>query len=440
MLPAIIIGCGYKAAPAPAPGIASLSALSTAALRERTYGSTIEPIESAGSQAHESWLAAYDSDGLRVYTRIELPLSRQPTEGFPVVIFLHGWVGVERAPAFDFYFGKHRDYEQMIDAYVDAGFVVFVPGFRGHGTVDGVRADGLEYLQAYDNGSYLSPVFYAIDVLNLVDSLHTFDTAPLDLSNVNIVGHSQGGDVALITLAVSGEGSRLDTRINAASIWAGTFAPRFTQAETYHPMESSPEAFLSGDGTWTGTAVGTNGAVNPHFVFAYPADWIETVNPDEWTWQEEVWSKPHVYQAIEFKFRQMYDTVNEYAADIEDAEFLLAVGDGNVFEIQHDQRVAAAMADIGAFHLQEFLTETLVLQHSDRDFYSFPDWNADLCARVNDTGGTCFDFEYPGNTHALRVSDKEWFSPPTATVGFDRALARDIAVFGARTLPDFVPD
>jgi len=53
----------------------------------------------------------------------------------------------------------------------------------------------------------------------------------------------------------------------------------------------------------------------------------------------------------------------------------------------------------------EFLTEPLALQHSDRDFYSFPEWNACLCRRISDAGGSCFDFEYPGSNHALKESE-----------------------------------
>ncbi len=440
ILPILLPTAGCEPDAAPSPHIASLTELATAALKQRRYGSSIEVLETSDTKPYTNYLASYDSEGLRLYTRIAVPPSTPPENGFPVVVFVHGWTGIERAPEYDFFYSGYKLYDEMIDAYVDAGFAVFIPGWRGHGTVNGIPADGIEFMQAYDNGSYLSPVFYAIDVLNLLDSLHTFEKAPVDLSHVNLSSHSQGGDVALITLAVAGEGSRLETTINAASIWAGTFAPRFTQVATYHPMESSPEAFLSGDGSWTGSAVGANGVVNPHFIFAYPSDRIETVNPDEWSWQKDVWSRPHVYQALEFKFRQMYDTVNEYVGDINDAEFLLAVGDANVFQIQHDERVAAAMADIGAFHLHENLTESLVLQHSDRDFYSLPGWNADLCARINSAGGTCHDFEYPGNTHAFGVSERAWFSPPSTRPGFEVALARDIAVFRSEKPPDPATD
>jgi len=403
--------------------------LSTDSLRQRQFGSTITVEQVFRREPFESYLASYESDGLRVYTRIDIPDSPQPADGYPVVIFVHGWTGIERAPTYDFYYREHADYREMLESYVDAGFVVLVPGWRGHGTVNDVPADGINFMAAWDNGSYISPVFYAIDVLNLIDSLSTFDRRTLDVNRINLVAHSQGGDVALIALAVAGEGSTLKNEIDNASIWAGTFPSRFTQVHTYHPMESAPQAFMSGDGTWTATASSADGVVNPNFVFGYPADWIETTNIDEWTWQKEIWTKPGVAEAVQFKFAQMYDAINEFVGDIHDARFEMIVADDGSFEVRHDARIAAAMADIGAFHLEEYLSEPLLLQHSDRDFYTLPAWNADLCARVNKIGGACHDFEYPQNTHALRLSSRSWFSDSDARPGFTYAIQRDIALF-----------
>lgn len=420
-----------------APGplqIESLSEFSTDALRQRGYGSVISVEKDVDIKPWKSYLASYISDGLRLYTRVDIPIGAEPEGGYPVVIFVHGWTGIERAPTYDFYYREHQDYAEMVDTYVEAGFAVLVPGWRGHGEVDGVPADGIEYMAAFDNGSYLSPVFYAIDVLNLVDGLQTFDAAELDLSNINLVAHSQGGDVALIALAVSGEGSMVTNPVRAGSIWSGTFPSRFTQVHTYHPMETSPEAFMSGDGTWTGTAVGENGKVNANFVFGYPSDWIGTVDRSQWTWQDDTWSKPSVHDAVRDKFTQMYGTVNAHVADIDGAQFEIAVGDDDSFHVEHDARIADAMANIGAFDLELYLSEPLVLQFSDRDFYSFPEWNVDLCSRVNAAGGKCYGFEYAGNTHALRISEREWFSSADSIAGFDRALARDIALFsGVKT-------
>jgi hypothetical protein len=48
---------------------------------------------------------------------------------------------------------------------------------------------------------------------------------------------------------------------------------------------------------------------------------------------------------------------------------------------------------------------------------------------VNNSKGRCFAFEYPGNTHSLRISDSDWFSGDHDKPGFQIALRRDIALF-----------
>ena len=412
-----------------APTIKSLDELSINTLRGRSFGSRIKIEAQPAHGNHDTFIASYQSDGLRVYTRIDVPASSVPEGGYPVVLFVHGWAGIEAAPASNFYLDDDSNYQAMIASYVEAGFVVFTPGWRGHGTVNGVPADGIEFMRAWDNGSYLSPVFYAIDVLNLLDSLSTFDNARVDLKNVNVVAHSQGGDVALLVLAIAGEGSGVTTNISSASIWSGCFPSRFTQLETYAPMQRSPEAFLAGDGTWTGTPTGVSGAVNPNFVFGYPADWIGTPQVEEWTWQWDTFSIPTVADVLEMKLGEMYGAINRHVEDIDDAEYELLHSPGSKVEIVHDDRVRTAMSKIDAFFMEQYLTEPLVLQHSDRDFYSFSEWNADLCARVNRAGGTCHDFEYVGNTHSLRISENLWFSSTGSVPGFDTAIRRDIALF-----------
>jgi pimeloyl-ACP methyl ester carboxylesterase len=411
------------------PRIASLADLSTRTLRERTYGSKIFIEQQVKSKPHVSYLVSYDSDDLRVYSRVDVPASPAPAQGYPVIIFVHGWVGIDAAPTLDFYYGADSNYGEMIDAYVDAGFAVLTPGWRGHGTVNGIPAEGIEFMKAWDNASYLSPVFYAIDVLNLVDGLATFDKADLDLSSINLVAHSQGGDVALIALAVSGEGSTVVNRIAAASIWSGCFPSRFTQLETYQPMEKSPEAFLSGDGTWNGTAVGADGSINANFVFGYPSDSIVTPIVANWTSQRHTFSVPAVADTFRGALDEMYHAINDQVGDLDDARYRIDFNPGGKAVVSHDPRVVDGMSQIGGFNQEQYLTEPLVLQHSDRDFYSLSEWNADLCNRVNLTGGSCHDFVYAENTHSLRVSEHRWFSSENAVAGFSYAIRRDIALF-----------
>lgn len=425
------------------PRIASLRDLSVEALRARRYGAELRIVRQVDAGRY---LAEYRSDGLRVYTRIDLPASPMPPAGYPAVLFLHGWVGNDAAAAFDFGIGADGLYARVIDAFVAAGFAVLYPGWRGYGTVDGRPADGADFLAAWHNASYLAPTFFAIDVLNLLDGLDSLERVDwrdwrtgsaqpvrIDPQRIHIAGHSQGGDVVLTVLAVAGEGSGVRTPIASGSIWAGCFASRFEQLETYGPMESTLEAFLSGDGTWNGTATSADGAVNPDFVFGWPPDWIVTTDrgSPQWTWQRERWSVPTVAEALSRKYAEMYAALNRNVADLGRAGFAIRRDANGRILVEHDPRVADAMARIGGYGYPQYLREPLALHFSDRDFYSPPQWNAALSRSIVAAGGRSTAFLYPGNTHALDRSRQPWFSGPDVQPGFPLMLERDIALFRA---------
>ena len=222
---------------------------------------------------------------------------------------------------------------------------------------------------------------------------------------------------------------RVDNVIHAASIWSGNIPSRLVQLENFWPMQASQQAFMSGDGSWNGTAVGSDGSINPHFVFGYPADWITTVKPAEWTWQNDVWVEATVADAIEIKLEQMYDAVNEFVIDYPEAHYAIDRHDGDKTTISHEAWVIEGLGRIGGFAYEQYLSEALNLHHSDRDFYSLPEWNADLCQRINAAAGQCVDYSYFGNTHSLKVSEHEWFSPSDSIAGFSLAIQRDIKIF-----------
>ena len=469
-LPWSVAGCagaGYVSSPASAarvlagPTLLSLSELSIETLRRRQYKSKIQivepltrpctPGEASGEHPTDAlrYMGAYLSEGQRVYTRIDIPSGVAPAQGFPVIVFAHGWVGVDEAADWHFGCSVESIYADMIAAWVSAGYVVLAPGYRGHGTVQGVQAEGIEDVEAWDNGAYLMPTFYAVDVLNLLAGIENIegnrfgnDREPLrlDLVRIFVNGHSQGGDVALTVLAAVGEGAFSGLQVAGGSIWAGNIADRPTQLATFDPMQSVPDSFLSGDGSWTGTARGQDGSVNPDFVFGYPSDWIETPDPSEWTWQKEKWNRPSVRDALEAKAREMYETINARVDDLGDLSWSIETYPTGASHIVHDPRVIASLLAIGGYDVPKYLSEPLNLHHSDHDFYSLPEWNASLCRRVNEAGGQCVDYTYPGNTHSFKLSDHDWFSPEGSVAGYDAIIAHDLARFGSgRFEPDQGP-
>ena len=434
----------------------SLDDVSIEALRSRRYGSHLEVAQvlagandkspyqlkfsEDGTKPYATYVLAYSSDGNRLYSRVDIPATPPPASGYPIVVYVHGWVGIDAAPGYNFSYSTDSSSAEVIDQFVDAGYLVLSPALRGHGTVNNVPADGIEFLQAWDNASYISPMFYAIDVLNLMESIDDLEqlewnvpgltnqpAISINKKQLHVMGHSQGADAALAVLAISGEGSNITNTASSGSLWSGCFGTRFEQASMYGPMSTTLEAFMSGDGSWTGSATGKDGSVNPNFIFAWPSDWIGTVDTGskEWTWQAQSWSTDSVKQAFQNKYSEMYDAVNRGVVDISDADFSISEDAAGKAMVHHDPAIALAMNKIGGSAYTEFLTEPLLLHHSDQDYYSIPRWNADLASRINQAGGQSWDFTYKGNTHSLGVSQHAWFNRGDVTAGLNIMVERD---------------
>ncbi|MDB4845489.1 hypothetical protein OAH55_08080, partial [Hellea sp.] len=277
----------------------SLDKISISTLRSRDYGSKIV-IESYETDScvgdletgslpraegtYKSYMAGFSSDGIHQYARLTLPNTRVPQSGYPFILFLHGFIGQEKAPNYSIGCNpSNLYYSELTDAFARAGYAVLSPGYRGHATVNGVSAEGLEYLDAFDNGVGIMPQFYAIDALNFVSGLKDIDSSSFlknslkfDMSRYFLLGHSQGGDAGLTLLAAVGEGINDHLAPVQSALWSGAFLPRLRALKEVMSVTSTPESFLAGDLTWTGTAVGQNGRVNPNFIFGFPPDWIES--------------------------------------------------------------------------------------------------------------------------------------------------------------------
>lgn len=418
------------------PDIPSLSVLSISHLRNRQYGSEFVKPEAVdnNSDGYSSFMLSYKSDGLTNYARIDIPQKSAPATGYPVLLYSHGWVGIENAPSFNFFLDQKGSQAKYIDSLAKQGYVVITPGWRGHGTVNGVSAQGIEFMQRWDNASYISPIFYAIDMLNALDSMQSITTLKLRPSPVNmnpnkvfLSGHSQGGDTALLVLAIAGESSTVKQQISAASIFSGCFLPRLQQGELYSSMSTSPQAFLAGDGRWTSHAAGYDGQVNPDFQFGFPADWIGTPNLSKWTWQNKTWSTSTVKQAFKNKYDEMYDILqkNHLVTDF----YTLKTDDTGRTIVQHPNHIQAAYAATSPIYYPQYLQEPLVLHHSDRDYYSPSKWNQELVQTILKSGGSAINFEYPGNTHSLTISPHKWFSENHKQIGLQQMSTHDINWF-----------
>lgn len=387
--------------------IDSLHQLSIVGLRSRKFQATLK-IETQlgdlggsskyaqfyGVPYYNSYLLSYQSDGLRVFCRLDLPPFDMPAAGYPVIIFAHGWVSASDAPDYAFAYQPNAYYGDILDSYVKAGFAVLTPGFRGHGTVNGFPADGLAYMQAYDNGSYLIPLFNAIDILNLLEGVGSLNqvnwsawgagNTRMDSSRIYITGHSKGGDAALAALAVSSSGT-LNNQFKAASIWCGCIAGRLEQGAFYGAQEASREALT-----------------DPAYFPFMPATWEV----------EDFWGT--IEEGLAEKKRQMYDTVKRYVLDQANAD-------------PDTNSLVEIMATLDASKHLHYINVPLDLHYSDRDHFSIPAWNESIIRAFRAVGGIGNAYLYRGNSHELRVVTG--WSPAGTIPGWETAVSRTLARF-----------
>lgn len=170
--------------------------LQIVSMRARSYKGSDLVIEQTLEQGsnYNQYIASYVSDGLKIYGLLTVPQGEKPKNGWPVIIFNHGFI----PPAT--YLTTER-YVAYVDAFAKDGYIVFKSDYRGNGNSDGKP-----------EGAYYSPS-YAIDVLNAISSLKRYKDA--DATRIGMWGHSMGGNITLRVLVVDPKD------IKAAVIWGG---------------------------------------------------------------------------------------------------------------------------------------------------------------------------------------------------------------------------
>jgi alpha-beta hydrolase superfamily lysophospholipase len=168
-------------------------------MRRRDYpGSelTIETKLDSGDN-YDRYIAAYLSDGHKIYALLTVPNTLRPESGWPIIVFNHGYVPPDE-------YRTTERYVQYVDYFARSGYIVFRSDYRGHGDSEGEA-----------RGPYSNPD-YVIDVLNGMAAVRTHPEA--DPERVGLWGHSMGGYITLRAMVVSDE-------IDAGVIWGGVVAP-----------------------------------------------------------------------------------------------------------------------------------------------------------------------------------------------------------------------
>jgi len=184
--------------PTPTPTPTPLHPLAIERMRQQAYpGSeiTIEETLEPGSN-YDRYLASYLSEGLKIYALLTVPRGEKPENGWPAIIFNHGYIPPDQ-------YRTTERYVAYVDGFARNGYIVFRSDYRGHGNSEGEAIS-----------SSRSPA-YTIDVLNAVAAVKGFPDA--DPDRIGMWGHSMGGGITLRVMVTTSD-------IKAGVIWAGTVA------------------------------------------------------------------------------------------------------------------------------------------------------------------------------------------------------------------------
>ena len=198
----------------------NVAPISIEGLQQRTYISEMNfEVYLEDTPKYSSKLMSYTSDSLKIYVLVTIPKSQKPKNGFPILLFGHGFhpapkkYGVSFKTGADWRPGDY--YRGFPEAFAENGYVVITPDYRGHNISEGFK---------FTQTSYLASAYYAIDMLNLINALSGFENC--NTENIFYLGHSMGGDVALKVLLAT-------NKIKAASIWSGVSASVMEQVLYY---------------------------------------------------------------------------------------------------------------------------------------------------------------------------------------------------------------
>lgn len=168
-------------------------------MRAQSYpGSDIQVVETLNPGSnYQRYRVSYESDGNTIYALMTVPNGTKPANGWPVIVFNHGYIPPDQ-------YRTTQRYVGYVDGFAREGYIVFRSDYRGHDESEGEP-----------EGAYGSPG-YTRDVLNAVSSLKRH--ADVDDENIGMWGHSMGGFITLRSMVVVPD-------IKAGVIWGGVVAP-----------------------------------------------------------------------------------------------------------------------------------------------------------------------------------------------------------------------
>lgn len=175
---------------------------------------TIEQALPSTSETFTSYLFSYQSNGKKITGQLNIPTTPAPTTGYPVILMLRGYVPPE---SYQTGVGTKNAAAKL----AEQGYVTLAPDFLGFGGSDPEPEDTWE-------ARFIKP----ITVIDLLASVETHPaiapsnvtsevtTAPvkLDPTKIGIWAHSNGGQIALTVLEITG-------RKIPTTLWAPVTVP-----------------------------------------------------------------------------------------------------------------------------------------------------------------------------------------------------------------------
>jgi fermentation-respiration switch protein FrsA (DUF1100 family) len=156
-------------------------------------------------------------EGRKISLDIHIPLSKKPV---PVVVFCHGFKGFKDWGHFNWVAESCMPYEM---AFLKFNF-----------SMNGVKSDQLTEisdLEAFGNNNYTIELEDLDEVLNWIDKMA--EELHLDNKQINLIGHSRGGGIALLKSAE-------DKRVKRLVLWASlSDFDSFFRTETIQEWEKN---------------------------------------------------------------------------------------------------------------------------------------------------------------------------------------------------------
>lgn len=143
-----------------------------------------DALTSASNAAQFNYTMTSVQGGTTVATaQLFLPVTAAPADGHPLVVWAHGTTGISNACAPSLSFERFLN-ASAINALLSSGYAVLAPDYEGFGT-DSIHP-------YYNRSSHATAILDAVPAVHQVEGTNLSD-------DWAIVGHSQGGHVALAT-------------------------------------------------------------------------------------------------------------------------------------------------------------------------------------------------------------------------------------------------